>query len=411
MMRTLRRELTLYGVGLSLVMILAYSALLPVYFVAGATEALSMLMKIEANEFDRKYKINPSIPLPVTSSMRSYIGIEHLPSKTIDMFPPETHSDRTVQQLEYTTGVDAGLHLLLTYKMVDGETLYLVQHLSEEALEKSDESIEHLIILMWLAGLTFLLVIILANAWLLRRVSSRTSRLSQWTQTLTANERNALPPDFGYKEFNDVASQLTMALNRLTEVLEREHHFVRNASHELRAPIAIIQSNIELLNRQTQHYQSSKSVRRIERAAQNMKQLTETLLWLSRDDSEQLQPTSISLHEMVNDVIEENSYLLERKNIHIELPKTSTTVVIIETPFRIALSNLIRNAFQHAGPGTINIELTPCSITIRNNNSSEIESDHGYGLGLLLVQKIVDRLQWKIEYQICSDIRETTITF
>ena len=35
----------------------------------------------------------------------------------------------------------------------------------------------------------------------------------------------------------------------LHQALNREHHFLRNASHELRTPIAVIRTNMDLLER------------------------------------------------------------------------------------------------------------------------------------------------------------------
>jgi signal transduction histidine kinase len=394
-------------------MILAYSALLPFYFMSGVDEATAMLMELEASEYDRKRKMDSDTPLPASSSIKSYIGIEALPAEISELFPLETHRNGLVQSLEFISdGRDAGFYQLLPYKLANGETLYLVQYISEETTDTRDETIIGLITLMWSVGLVFLLVFIGAIVWVLRRISLRTSRLSHWAQSLAVGNCNAIPPDFGYKELNEIANQLNSALDRVTDALDREQGFVRNASHELRAPITVIQSNVELLTRQIPQYENNKSIQRIERATKNMKQLTETLLWLSRENKEQLQPVSVSLTRIIDSVIEESSYLLKGKDIQIEYPKMEVMAVIVETPCRIALSNLIRNAFQHSRSGIINIEITSAMITIRNNNNpSEKESQRGYGLGLLLVQKIVDRMGWQIEYQDCSDTRETMIKF
>lgn len=413
MIKTLRYELTVFGMGLSLVMILAYSALLPFYFIAGVDEVTAMLMELEAVEYERKRKIDPGTPLPASSSIQSYIGVERLPADVRELFPFGTHKEGSVQSLDLTSdGADAGFYQLLPYKLTNGKTLYLVQYISEGMFETRDKSSNKLISLIWSVGLIFLLAFIIATAWILRRVSLRTSRLSYWAQSLTVDDSNKSPPDFGYKELNEIARQLNNTLNRVSGALDREHDFLRNASHELRAPITVIQSNIQLMTRQDQKYQENKSIQRIAHATKNMKQLTETLLWLSRESNEKLQPGPTSLTEMVGNIIEENSYLFKGKDLKIEFLKIDVMAVVVEAPCRIVLSNLIRNAFQHSRYGSISIELTPEMITIRNNNKpSETNSELGYGLGLFLVQKIVDRMGWELEHENCLDTRETRVKF
>ncbi len=252
---------------------------------------------------------------------------------------------------------------------------------------------------------------------MLQRIHRRTELLNQWAMVLRADKNPSSHPDFGYKEFNDIACQLKEAFSRVAESIDREHHFLRNASHELRTPITIIQSNIELIEHRNQSNEDSVAFNRIKRAAGNMKQLTETLLWLTREISHDLPTVSVHLDDMIQDLIGDNRYLLKGKSVTVKFTESGIELDVAQTPCRIAISNLIQNAFQYTQNGTVDICLSPQAFTICNrdteNNSHYklSDSEQGYGLGLLLVQRIVERMGWYTSHRIVPGGRETTITF
>ena len=146
-----------------------------------------------------------------------------------------------------------------------------------------------------------------------------------------------------------------------------------------------------------------------------MQHLTETLLWLSREDGGKINSVPVSLDTMVKGLLEDNAYLLQGKEIEVVFEEKGVIINAAETPCRIAISNLIRNAFQHTEVGVVTVELMSDTFKIRNDGDpdrdTENESQRGYGFGLLLVQKIVSRMGWRMEYQNIPGGRETTLSF
>jgi signal transduction histidine kinase len=150
------------------------------------------------------------------------------------------------------------------------------------------------------------------------------------------------------------------------------------------------------------------SSERIKRAARYMQSTTETLLWLSREDAHLAdkisERVSVDVDRMLGNLVEDNRYLLGDKPVCVELDLEPGLICVAEAPFRIALNNLIRNAFQYTEEGEVLISSRLGTITITNRSRAAVGTDHsdadyGYGLGLRLVDRIVKIMGWTYEHR------------
>lgn len=238
---------------------------------------------------------------------------------------------------------------------------------------------------------------------LLRRVSRPVASLGQWARSLNADNLSDPPPDFSYPELNDLACLIRNSLSSVQESLDREHSFLRHASHELRTPITVMRNNIELLNKIKETtgperiVLQEKAIDRMDRASLNMQYLTETLLWLSRKEMQTLPGKQFELNSLLEEMVEEMNYLLDRKDVELIIETKPCTVFLPEFPVRIVLGNLIRNAFQHTREGCITIRQQDNRVIIFNPQSPTGTDQHelGFGLGLQLVMQLTKKLEWK----------------
>ncbi len=251
---------------------------------------------------------------------------------------------------------------------------------------------------------------------LLRRISKPVTALGQWARSLDSEKLSQSPPDFSYPELNELAGLIRTSLSSVQESLEREHSFLRHASHELRTPIAIVRNNVELLQKletkPEQTAQRRQVIDRIDRAGHTMQHLTETLLWLSRNDVDALPSKKIELDNLLQELVNEMKYLLNRKNIELVLKTNPYTISLPEIPARIVLGNLIRNAFQHSWKGCITIYQRDDRVLISNPQSPDGSdtSDLGFGLGLQLTAQLSAKLGWMYTDESETHYRIATIT-
>ncbi|WP_028866041.1 sensor histidine kinase [Psychromonas aquimarina] len=255
------------------------------------------------------------------------------------------------------------------------------------------------------AILIFALLVLL----IMRFVAAPVEALRDWAKSLNESNLKNTPPDFNYNELNSLAAIIRNSLNSVHHSLEREHQFLRNASHELRTPIAVIRSNVELLQKLNEKQPASDKhqqvTARIERAALNMGDLTETLLWLSRDNEPPPALQTVKLNQLIEQLVEELNYLLQGKAVTVKLDCAEFSTELPLTVCRIVLANLIRNAFQHTQNGSVSIQQIRELVCIRNINADCSAADSandelGFGLGLKLTDKLVKQFHWPYHRQI-----------
>jgi signal transduction histidine kinase len=272
---------------------------------------------------------------------------------------------------------------------------------------------------------------------IMRSVTKPVETLQQWAAGLDEKQLDAPIPTFRYQELNVLASLIHSSLQSVRQTLERERTFVNHASHELRTPIAVIRSSTELLQRvlskeqQQAHMLTTNSKRvnalaRIDNASKTMTDLTETLLWLARDNDQALPYHNVDVSEMVRQLCDDLGYLLKGKSVEVELIVPSTEMYLPDTASRIIIGNVIRNAFQHTDCGVVKINLQGNTLTVKNyeqeggvDNADDAMlqkpelDDTGYGLGLKLITKLTEKLEWQFEagavpsgYQVKLELHE-----
>ncbi|MCO7191303.1 MULTISPECIES: HAMP domain-containing sensor histidine kinase [unclassified Pseudoalteromonas] len=242
---------------------------------------------------------------------------------------------------------------------------------------------------------------------LMRTVTRPVAELHAWAAELDHHSLNEPPPVFRYHELTTLAELIQQSLQQVKQSLDREQAFVSYASHELRTPIAVIRSSVELLQRldSAQCEKSNKALKRIDHASQAMVALTETLLWLSRKGQPLRDLKTVKLAGLVESLMQDLTYLKQGKHIDIRLETDDYRCELPHSGATIVIGNLLRNAIQHTHQGAISIHQTQHILEIENHEyiGSEPPSEHsalhntaGYGLGLDLAQKLCDELGWQL---------------
>lgn len=406
--RSLQGELGLYLALLASVTTLAFIYALQTFFKTGLDNATRYPMIMEARAFEARYLLDPTTPLPQMNTMKLYLsGDSPLPTHyqsliNLDLLAPG-QSVRVLLPQHHQPGNDRS-YILTVYhhRLSDGRALYVVsEHLSTLLSDQERNAFydQYAVRMVWL-GLGYLGLMLLFVWFYNRRVRLRTRQLAHWATKLNVDSPTT-DTDFHYDELNTIAHRLQQSMARNLTTLERERQFLRHASHELRTPIAIINTNVELLECVGMEPRQQGPVVRISQACLRMQQLTETLLWLSRETDTAPQYSAVQLNILVAQQIAELRYLLQGKKVQLEqhgdnnLPSRQLPRV----PLQIVLANLLRNAFQYTFDGHISIQLSTDEIIIENRDHSHEagDSDHSFGLGLMLVNKICQRLDWPLQ--------------
>ncbi|MGB3534549.1 MAG: ATP-binding protein [Microcoleaceae cyanobacterium] len=166
-----------------------------------------------------------------------------------------------------------------------------------------------------------------------------------------------------------------LAIEPVRVSYQRLKQFTADASHELRNPIATIQTNVQVaLAEPHLNTTEQQQLQVIERLTRRLGSLVEDLLFLARQDSGIIQadPTAVPLDALLIEVVEEQMAIATAKEIDLSLQLLDPAEgEATEEMFTLTadwdqlvrlFTNLIQNALQYTPPkGTVKVTLQPIS--------------------------------------------------
>ncbi|HAX74798.1 MAG TPA: two-component sensor histidine kinase [Cyanobacteria bacterium UBA11372] len=199
-----------------------------------------------------------------------------------------------------------------------------------------------------------------------------------------------------------------LAMKPVRESYQRLKQFTADASHELRSPIATIQTNVQvaLADPDLEPQMHRQQLLVIERLTQRLGRLVDDLLFLARQDSAMVQPsfTPVPLDALLIEAIEEQRLVAASKNINLSLdivePPTDITADISEEIYTLdgdwdqlarLFTNLVGNAVQYTLPGgRVDVELQQIKRHDRTQLQVKVK-DTGIGIPEDALAHLFDR--------------------
>lgn len=409
----MRKEASLYRrfrrlfIAAITVILAGYLALTANLYTAGLEDAMEIALLLDGADFEDRFLNDPTTPLPDQKHLKGYLGWDTLPTEIQRMFPKEKHSDREMMdhRLDSPSDLDS-MAFLIPYPLPNtDDKLYLYSRFNPDDHMRKDG--DQTFILVASFGLVTLILVI----WLAYRTADYLLKpiqtLEKMAQRLDQNQQiEQLPEAIRNDEIGSVAKQLQASMSRIQAYHQRERQFLQNASHELRTPIAVTSSALDIIEQRKRRGQQNidSSLDQIRGANQDMSLLTQTLLCMAREPDMNSTRTTIDLKETVQALIEKHRYLLSGDDREISVSSQETATACVEpTLCQIVLANLIRNAFEHSLEGPISICIENGTVRIKNLDSyrstSQTENlqNRGFGLGLEIAYRISEREGWRLE--------------
>ncbi|MET3646869.1 sensor histidine kinase [Phyllobacterium ifriqiyense] len=259
--------------------------------------------------------------------------------------------------------------------------------------------------LLMIPILTILVIItIVAIPWIITRAFSGLAVVAGQAEEIDIDRRgNRLPDSNVPAEVRPLVHAVNGALQRLDAGYERHQRFILDAAHELRTPIAILQTRVETLPAGAFRTRLLADTGRI--AA-----LAEQLLDLQRLDRNKTSFTCVDLAVICKRVAADLAPLAISSGYELSVESGETSVLVMGDAGALerAVINLVQNAIEYGGQqGNITLRVERDGIIevfdegtgIPHNEREKVfepfyrlhPRDHGAGLGLNLVKEIVSR--------------------
>lgn len=359
-------------------------------------------LREEAAHYWKQHARNPASPLPATLNLTGYLDT-----------PPAQLSALKDGYHELTI---EGVRAVVYVARHAGKRLYLVFDHS---------GVGRLATVFGLLPLAMVLLVLYLSTWLAFRASrrafspvialARVVRSLDPAQPDPAQLNPARLPLDADDEVRELADALERYALRLNEFLARERDFTRDASHELRSPLTVIQAAAGLLEEDPGLGEAGqRSVSRITRAVRDMEGLIAAFLLLAREFQAGLPLESNCVNEILVEEMERARLLAVGKPVEARL--IATHQLHVEAPDKvlpILLGNVLRNAFAYTDAGEVTAEIGASSVVITDTGvgfppgtldalyqpfvRGDSGKHGGHGVGLTIVRRLSDRFGWPVE--------------
>ncbi len=382
-------------IGLTLVLSLVFTMLAMMMAYVIEDQVFINILEDEQQRYESVPAVEQANWQPSMQSMRYYSNEENFPAEMSQVVGEK------LGVYEYFAAGNAGF--LLLGQSADSERKYLISFDVTDLLAVRSGRLS-----LWVMIGVVSLLLLLFSIWIASRLAKKTlSPLRQLTEQFQ-DDSDELPQgfaaDFAGDEVGVLAQQLEHTIAQVNDAAEREFEFNRGVSHELRTPIQIAQNALELLLLKAEQPDSKNQVvmDRLQRAIMQMKQITEAFLWLASDYS--VRQESCDGKTVINDLIQMYLSSHPDRPINTELSgdlnyKAPASVV------KIIVDNLLRNAMQHSGTGSVKVLLSAQLISVENALLKDAIQP-GHGIGLSIVRRLCEQLNWKLKVH-----SESTKTF
>ena len=240
--------------------------------------------------------------------------------------------------------------------------------------------------IVWMAPLLMLL------AWWVVSASLRpVDRLRAQVAQRQADDLAVVAEDGLPDEIAPLVHELNLLFSRLRSAFEAQQHFVADAAHELRSPLAALRLQVQGLQRARDATARAVALERLLAGIDRATHLVEQLLLLARQQASValgLSGQTVKLPRLAEACLSDAAAQAQQKGIDLGLAEAQACQVLGQVDaLRILLRNLLDNAIRYTPTGG----RVDVSVTVDRDRAVLSVEDSGPGIGLADRPRVLDR--------------------
>jgi signal transduction histidine kinase len=228
-------------------------------------------------------------------------------------------------------------------------------------------------------------------------------------------------------EVRRLSSALSGLAERVSDFVQRERDFTRDASHELRTPLTVIRVATDLMLADPETpMRAQRSLLRVQRAGRDMEAVIDAFLILARESDVEPQSEEFAVRDIVDNEMERILPLLNGKPVELHLyDEGGPRLIAPPHALGVMIGNLLSNAVRFTDQGRIDVRLSRDSIEIRDTGigmsvetltkaftpfyRADFSASDGKGMGLSIVRRLGERFGWPVTLTSAPELGTTAV--
>jgi heavy metal sensor kinase len=284
-----------------------------------------------------------------------------------------------------------------------------------ESLSGADGAVSEIRDVIVVGSLAALLVTSMLGYTLSGRALRPVRNVSQMARDIeeTADFTRRLDKSAGEGEVRELVSAFNAMIERVEQTLAHQKSFLADSSHELRRPLSVLQTNVDILSRPNlSQADRERCVEEVRAEAKVMRKLVADLLMLAREESQAIERARVDLSA----VCERALARVRQEDSHELAEDIESAIVVLGDGERLdqMVGNLLENAIQYTpregrvalglhrsngraqlevrdtGPGMKADEIEHVFERFYRGESARASRPAGTGLGLAIVKYVAE---------------------
>ncbi|MDE6472640.1 MAG: HAMP domain-containing histidine kinase [Clostridia bacterium] len=282
--------------------------------------------------------------------------------------------------------------------------------------DKAVLSVVMLLVIVFLAGLGVLVDVLRRRFTYekpLEQIRQATEQIAKGDFSVRLNMDSRL----NFSGYDEIMQNLNVMAQELSKSEILKSDFIANVSHELKTPLAVIQSYCQLLQEKNLGEEEKiKYAQALIQASKRLTDLVSNILKLNKLENQQIltELEDVKINAQLEELIVSYVDLIEEKGIELEVDLQDVTINSVAGYLEIVWSNLLSNAIKFTqsggnikvsaklvdGKAVVSVSDSGCGMTSDTGKrifekfyqGDTSHTQEGNGLGLALVKKVIDKL-------------------
>jgi signal transduction histidine kinase len=360
-----------------------------------------------------------------------YSRLDHAPTSVTESILSQLSSETT--KVEEKKG---RYDILGIYVEQDGEVFYGISNAYDLP---GYHKLNYLKYILFLTFMVIVLVVIFMSYYLSQKITSPIVALTR--QIKDFNFESKYEPiavtDGKKNEVAVLGQRFNELMQRMNEAFSFQKNAVHHISHELKTPIAVLVSNFERIEKETDINRIKYLIKDQKEDTENLSKIINSLLEIAKTESgNNTKLSKIRIDELIFDLVDELNLLYPDFQFSIKYSDSieDESKLTIHANLRLlkaALSNLMINCIQYSNDNLATIEIEPVGkrlqIDFINNGPVINENERqyiygryfrgenskgkrGFGLGLVFIKKILTMHNGEISYTANEEAQSNKFT-